>query len=58
MDEEEVENVGSGHESVSSECDIEGGNCEDNEAATDNKNGEQSDCWSWIKAGDFKMQTH
>jgi hypothetical protein len=28
--------------SVSSECDIEDGNCEDTEAETDNRNGEQS----------------
>jgi hypothetical protein len=39
-DEEEAENGGSEHESVSSECEIEGGNCEDTEAETDNKNGE------------------
>jgi hypothetical protein len=38
--------------------DTENGNCEDNEAVTDNGNCEQSYCWSWIKAGDFKMQTH
>jgi hypothetical protein len=39
MDKEEAENVVSEHESVSNH--IEYGNCEDNEAATDNRNGKQ-----------------
>jgi hypothetical protein len=39
---EVVRNVGSEHWSVSSECDAEDGNGEDN-AETDNKNDEQTD---------------
>jgi hypothetical protein len=39
---EEVRNVGSEHWSVSSECDAEDGNCEDN-AETNDKNDEQID---------------
>jgi hypothetical protein len=43
-DEEEVANVGIEHESVSSECEMtESGNCEDTEAETGDKNGEQSE---------------
>jgi hypothetical protein len=39
-DEKEVGNVGSEHESVSSECEIEDGSYEDTETDTDDKNGE------------------
>jgi hypothetical protein len=39
-DEEEVGSVGSDHESVSSECEIEGGSCEGTETDTDDKNDE------------------
>jgi hypothetical protein len=35
--------VSSEHESVSSECEIEDGNCKDSEAETGNRNGEQCD---------------
>jgi hypothetical protein len=38
---DEVGIVGNEHDSMSSECETEGGNCEDAEAETDEKNGEQ-----------------
>jgi hypothetical protein len=41
-DEKEVGNVSSEHVSVSNECEIEDGICEDTEAGTDDRNGEQS----------------
>jgi hypothetical protein len=41
MDDEEVENVGSDHESVSSEPESEDGNCEDNKSERDDRNGKQ-----------------
>jgi hypothetical protein len=40
---EEVGNVGSEHESLSSNCEAEDGNCEDTEVHTNDKNGEQSE---------------
>jgi hypothetical protein len=42
-DEEEIGNKGCKHESLSSECKTEDGNCEDTEAKTDDRNGEQSE---------------
>jgi hypothetical protein len=39
---DEVGNVGSEHECVSSECETQDGNCEDIKAETDNRNHEQS----------------
>jgi hypothetical protein len=37
---EEAGNVGIEHESASSECEIENGDCEDTKVETDNRNGE------------------
>jgi hypothetical protein len=34
--------AGSEHESVSSECEAEDGNCENSEAETDDRNGKQT----------------
>lgn len=48
--EEEVRNIGSEYET-------EEQNCEDIVAETDDRNGEQDECWNWIKASDFKEET-
>jgi hypothetical protein len=40
---EEIGNVGSEHESLSSKCEREDENCEDTEVDTDDRNGEQRD---------------
>jgi hypothetical protein len=42
-DEEEVCSVGSEHESVNSECEMEDGSCEGTETDTDDKNDEWGD---------------
>jgi hypothetical protein len=42
-DEDEVHKVGNEHHSVTSECEAENGNCEDNETVTNDRNCEQYD---------------
>jgi hypothetical protein len=42
-DEDEVENAGSEHDNISTECETQDGNCKDTEAETEDRNGEQND---------------
>jgi hypothetical protein len=42
-DEEGAGNVGCEHEKISSECEIEDGNCEDTEVEINDRNGEHSE---------------